>query len=194
MSETWITRDQFGLLVGMIGAGDARERLAAMGINVEEDPTVGADELSDVSIYRLAHAHGYYIGADVSVRDVMRCHPWWPRDIADEVAEQAGEYLGDNDNVGESRSYAIDGAVSTALDYHGNEPRYACLRWNPDEADEPFTDTEGRTWTVVDHPDNSGWLCIACSDGRLLEESGSEWEEIKPEPATAEPAEENVDV
>ena len=41
--------------------------LTAIGIKVEDDLTVGDDELSDATIYRLAQANGYYIGADVTL-------------------------------------------------------------------------------------------------------------------------------
>ena len=177
MAETWITRAQFAELSRCVipPSSGLQALLTRIGINVETDLTVADDELADGSIYRLANAHGYYIGADVTKRDVARLMPWLSAEQCDRVAYEAADILGDNSNVGEARNYAIEGAVDRCAEDDAPIP----LKWDPHDDEAPFADSQGRIWTTEE---NENGFCIRCSDGRLFEESGSEWDEVRHAP------------
>jgi hypothetical protein len=173
--NTWITRRQFAWLDAAMGGAVAKNVLEQAGIKVEDDTTVADDELGDGTIYRLAAAHGYYIAADVTKRDVMAKMPWLNEAQCDEVASMASENLGDCDIVSDQRSDSIE--------FMAGELGF----WNPHREDAaPFADAEGKTWTVEDVGITAcgpvvPFLLIRCSDGRVFEECGSEWTEVKEE-------------
>jgi hypothetical protein len=144
--------------------------LAEIGIKVEENATVADDELSDSTIYSMAARHGYWIAADVTARDVAARMPWLSPGQCNDVASKAAEEMGDSLLVGDSR----EDAIAEAIGYWAKEVEPPVLvGWEPlDDVVEPYTDSQGRTWTAV--YGDTGTL-IMCSDGRTFEESGSEW-------------------
>lgn len=182
MNGGLITRAAAKALQATLGYTD--DDLGAMlrgaEIHVEDQAHVADDKLSPISLYRLTHDHHYYVGVDVSAYDILAKRPWLTFDEADEVAATASEYVGDNDNAGEARSYAIEGALRSVSE---DWPNSQVFLVEPEdmESDATFTGTDGRVWTVlhimVSREDGSKHheTVLRCSDGSLWEDMDSEW-------------------
>jgi hypothetical protein len=172
VAETFISRNQLFRINDLVHdhgvdcAGKLRDRLAEIGIKVEEDATVGDDELSDGSIYRLAEANGYNIAADVSVRDVRSCYPWLTADEAVDVAVDACNYLADPDSLGDARRDAIANAL------HKNG-----LEIDPAVEEGTWQTPAGLYWTPTHEmlSQDPPWSVVWCSDGRVFAQDGSDW-------------------
>lgn len=179
MPETYLTRGQWAQLNSRLhyefdSMSALRDWLASIGIQVEDDQTVGDDVLSASSINRLAHANGCHIAVDISSSDIAEEYPWLHEAEADSVAWDAADTLSENSNVSESKGYAIDHALERAgfptaieegtwTDAHG-------VHWTPVQYMEPNV--------VPTFPMLSLHLMLWCSDGRVFEQDGRYWREL----------------